>query len=98
MTITERRNNTDLTLYLEGRLDISSFKDFHASLTGRLDGIECLTIDMERLEYISSAGLRSLLINQKMMNKQGKMIVRNANKTVMKAFQVTGLQKILTIE
>ena len=98
MTITERRENTDLTLYLEGRLDTSTVKDFNAALADHLDGIECLVIDMEKLEYVSSAGLRSLLINQKIMSKQGKMVIRNANEVIMEIFRITGFLKILTIE
>lgn len=98
MTIIECKENTALTLYLEGCLDVSTVKEFNAALNGHLDGIECLTIDMEKLEYISSAGLRSLLINQKIMSKQGKMIIRNVNKTMMEVFQITGFEKILTIE
>lgn len=98
MTIKELRENADLTLYLEGRLDASTVKEFDAVLNGRLDGITRLVLDMEKLEHISSAGLRSLLINQKIMNKQGKMIIRNANETVMEVFQLIGFEKILTFE
>ena len=50
MTITERRENADLTLYLEGRLDTSTVKDFNAALADRLEGVKCLVIDVEKLE------------------------------------------------
>jgi len=50
------------------------------------------------LEYISSAGLRILLSAQKVMNKQGRMVIRNAKPEVKEIFEVTGFNDILTLE
>lgn len=55
-------------------------------------------MDLVDLEYLSSAGLRVFLTAQKIMNKQGEMIVRNANETISEIFEVTGFSDILTIE
>ena len=63
-----------------------------------MDDVTSLVIDMTALEYISSAGLRVLLSAQKIMNKQGKMTVKNVNETIMEIFEVTGFSDILTIE
>ena len=60
--------------------------------------MSALTLDFAALEYISSAGLRVLLSAQKVMNKQGKMVIRNANETILEVFEVTGFLDILTIE
>ena len=98
MTIKELRDNANLTLFLEGRLDSSTFKELNDVLNKDLSGVECLVIDLEKLEYVSSAGLRVLLISNKSMSKRGKMIIRNANEAVMEVFQLTGFHKILTIE
>lgn len=98
MTIKEHREGSNYTLYLEGQLDTTTVKQFDAVINGHLDGVTYLVIDVEKLEYISSAGLRSLLVNQKIMNKQGKMVIKNANETVREVFRITGFQKILTIE
>ena len=53
---------------------------------------------MEKLEYISSAGLRVLLAMQKLMNQQGEMMLQNVNEAVMEVFEVTGFSDILSIE
>ena len=57
-----------------------------------------LEFDLAALDYISSAGLRVLLAAQKVMNKQGNMVIRNANENLMEIFDVTGFVDILTIE
>ena len=54
--------------------------------------------DLAKLEYISSAGLRVLLAMQKLMNRQGVMLLRNVNEAVMEVFEVTGFSDILSIE
>ena len=61
-------------------------------------GIEKLILDFTALEYLSSAGLRVLLSEQKLMNKQGEMIIKNVNETINEIFEVTGFIDILTIE
>ena len=60
--------------------------------------MEKLVLDFTTLEYLSSAGLRVLLAAQKVMNKQGEMIIRNVNETINEIFEVTGFIDILTIE
>ena len=67
-------------------------------LKNSLEGVEALTFDLEKLDYISSAGLRVLLSAQKTMNNQGTMKVLHANEIVMEIFEVTGFSDILTIE
>ena len=63
-----------------------------------LDGKTELIMDMAKLEYISSAGLRVLLSAQKIMTKQGSMVIKNASDEVKEIFEVTGFSDILTIE
>ena len=69
-----------------------------AELKQSIEGITELVFDFEKLEYISSAGLRILLAAQKIMNKQGNMVVKNVNEIVAEVFEVTGFSDILTIE
>ena len=98
MTITEKRCGTELTLAIEGSLDTTSFKQLEQKLQTALDGVEFLVLDCKDLEYVSSAGLRAMLAAQKAMSKQGKMVVRGANESVMDTFVLTGFTKVLTIE
>lgn len=98
MDIRKTKEGTALTLELEGRLDTTTAPELEAELSGSLDGVTELTLDMEKLAYLSSAGLRVILGAQKRMNKQGKMTVRHVNETIMEIFEVTGFVDILNIE
>ena len=98
MTINKTKNETKLTVALEGRLDTTTAPELEAELKASLDGVTELTMDLANLDYISSAGLRVLLSAQKTMNKQGQMKVTGVSETIMEIFEVTGFSDILTIE
>ena len=97
LNIEKKTNGSELTVALTGRLDTTTAPELEAVLKDSLDGVTALTIDMEALEYISSAGLRVLLSAQKIMGKQGEMKVTHVNETIMEIFEVTGFSDILTI-
>ena len=97
MTIEKILNGAELTISLSGRLDTTTAPQLEAELKESLDGVEKLVLDFEGLVYLSSAGLRVLLATQKIMNKQGEMIVCHVNETIMEIFDVTGFNDILTI-
>ena len=98
MTIQQIKNEKALTVALEGRLDTMTAPELEAALKTALEGVEELTFDFEKLDYISSAGLRVLLAAQKTMNNQGSMKVKNANEIILEIFEVTGFSDILMIE
>ena len=98
MTIEKNLNEAELTLTLNGRLDTTTAPQLESELKDSLNGIEKLVLDFEKLDYLSSAGLRVLLSAQKIMNKQGSMVVRHVNETISEIFDVTGFSDILTIE
>ena len=98
MTINKINDDAALTIELAGRLDTVSAPQLEAELKKSISGIETLVFDFEKLEYLSSAGLRVLLASQKVMNRQGKMIIKNVNSTIMDIFEVTGFSDILTVE
>ena len=98
MTIDKKANGSELTISLIGRLDTTTAPQLEGELRASLPGVTELALDFTGLEYLSSAGLRVLLGAQKMMNKQGSMVVRNVNATIMEVFEITGFADILTIE
>ncbi len=98
MTIQKTQNEKTLTIALEGRLDTTTAPELEAVLNDALAGVEELTFDFEKLDYISSAGLRVLLAAQKTMNRQGSMKVIHANEMILEIFEVTGFADILTVE
>ena len=96
MNVDLTKNGTILTVALDGRLDTTT-----APLLEKLLGENCvdareLILDCERLAYISSAGLRVLLANQKKM--KGAMKLINVCELVMEVFEITGFADILVIE
>lgn len=98
MNIVKTESETTLNIALEGRLDTTTAPQLEAEFKSSLNGVEELNLDFEKLEYLSSAGLRVILAAQKTMNKQGKMVLRHVNETIMEVFEVTGFVDILTIE
>ena len=95
MNIQKTLSGAALTVALEGRLDTTTAPKLEEELR---DGITRLVFDVEKLKYISSAGLRVLLAMQKLMNQQGEMVLQNVNEAVMEVFEVTGFSDILRIE
>ncbi len=98
MNIQKNVNGTTLEVAVEGRLDTTTAPKLEEELRSIVVGITGLVFDFEKLEYISSAGLRVLLAMQKIMNKQGKMRLKNVDEMVMEVFEVTGFADILSIE
>ena len=98
MTINDIRNGDSLTVVLEGRLDTLSSPDLEAYLAKYYASITDLTFDLEKLEYMSSSGLRAILKAQKAMQDKGGVLIRHANKLVMGVFNVTGFDNILRFE
>ena len=97
MTINKAVNGSELVMTLTGRLDTTTAPQLDDEIK-TLDGIEKLIFDFKGLEYISSAGLRVLLSAQKIMNKQGSMVIKNVSEEISEIFEVTGFVDILTIE
>ena len=98
MTIEKIAEGNKLTIALSGRLDTTTAPKLETELKQNISGVEELVLDLAALEYLSSAGLRVLLSAQKVMNRQGHMVVRNVNEVIMEIFEVTGFVDVLTIE
>ena len=99
MTINKKAEGVRMTLTMDGRLDTITAPQLENELKVSLYGIKELILDMEKLEYISSAGLRVILMAQKQMEHQGgKLVVKNVDETIMEVFEITGFIDIIPIE
>ena len=98
MKIDQLKEGTTLTMKVSGRLDTMTAPQLENEITGHLDGITEFIMNFSDLEYISSAGLRVLLVTTKMMKGKGRFVIRNINETVREIFEVTGFLDILTVE
>lgn len=98
MTIDKKQDGNTLTLSLGGRLDTTTAPELEAVIQAIPADVAALILDLEALDYVSSAGLRVVLAAQKKMSKQGKMTLVHVQEGVMEVFDVTGFTSILTIE
>ena len=98
MKMMKSQTGSHLSIALEGRLDTMTAPELEKELKASLPSVSDLTMDLGKLEYISSAGLRVLLSAQKTMNRQGSMKLIHVNETILEIFEVTGFSEILTVE
>jgi anti-sigma B factor antagonist len=98
LNIQKQINGNEAIVFLEGRLDTTTAPELESDLKSFIDSITSLIFDFEKLEYISSAGLRVLLTAQKVMTRQGSMKLIHVKEDVNEIFEVTGFSDILTIE
>jgi anti-sigma B factor antagonist len=97
MKIEKNVDGSSTSFVLEGRLDTMTAPLLESEIQGKLEGVTDLEFDFAKLTYISSAGLRVLLSAQKIMNKQGKMLIKNVCDEIKEIFEVTGFSDILTV-
>ena len=98
MTAEITKNGSVLNIAVEGRIDTVTSPDLEKTILDNISEVEDMTIDLKGVDYISSAGLRVLLSTQKIMDKQGKLLIRGVGENVMEIFEVTGFVDIFDIE
>ena len=98
MTIEIKKNPTETVIEIAGRLDTITAPALDKTINEDIGDTQNLIIDVKRMEYISSAGLRVLLSAQKKMQKIGTMKLINICEAVMDVFEMTGFADIFTIE
>lgn len=100
MKITKSIKDNVWTINLEGRLDANASGDLEKELEGLEEQKDCdIVFDFEKLQYISSRGLRVLLKQQKSVNKNGTSLqVINASEAVKEVFEITGFSSIIDIQ
>lgn len=99
MTINKKSENGTLTLVLEGSLDTSTSLVFQETLIPAFDEAQDIVLDFTALEYMSSAGIRVLMIGQDTADEKGVgMTITGVSDEVMEIFEMTGLADEFTIE
>ena len=98
MIIEKTQENGKITLAVEGKLDTITAPQFHDALIPSIDEAGQIELDFAKLSYISSAGLRVLLMGQKTASAKGaSMILSCVSEEVMEILEITGFVDILTI-
>ena len=97
MSLKIEKKNAE-TLALEGRLDTQTAPELEAEISAMFPTVQTLTLDMEKLDYISSAGLRVILKTQKALEKKAGLKLTHVSNEVKEVFDITGFSDFLTIE
>ena len=95
MDINKNINGNEATFAIEGWLDTQASSQLEEAVNGLPDEVENLTMDLEKMEYISSSGIRQIVAAHKKMN--GKLTLKNVSAEAQDLFKMTGLDKRLNI-
>ena len=98
MEINKAQSGDTCTLTLIGRLDTVTSPKLQETLTETIASAAAVELDFAQVDYVSSAGLRVLLLGEKNAKASGKaMSLRNVSAEVMEVFEITGFSGILKI-
>ncbi|MBQ2221078.1 MAG: STAS domain-containing protein [Acidaminococcaceae bacterium] len=99
MEIRKEKNGNALILHLSGKLAIKEAQVLDQVVRTELSGITDLTLDMTEVPYISSAGLRVLIIAQNMMDEVGgTLTITHVSEMVGSVLELTGFSDFMKIE
>jgi anti-sigma B factor antagonist len=91
-------DGTKVTIEIEGKLSVATSPDLEAAVQGQSAEITDFDMDLTKLEYISSAGLRVLVSTEKLANQRGgKMRLLHPSEEVVEIFDMTGLADVFEI-
>jgi len=99
MTVNERMESDKIVLEVEGKVDRLTTQTLQDAILLALQKMSQLEIDFGGVSYISSAGLRALLMGQKTaQSKQGRMYLTKVTEPVQEIFNMTGFSNFLEIQ
>ena len=97
--ISTETTGTSITISIEGVLDSSTSPKLETVIENNLKDVKEVCFDLTKLEYMTSAGLRAILVAQQEMDRiDGYMVVKNVPDEVMVVFSATGFANLLNIE
>ena len=96
LNITTSSEDNAVVIFLDGRLDVNAAVEADRTFTEVLSQTDSVVLDLQKLEYVASAGLRAIKkLRFNLKQKGGSLLVRNANAEVMNIFEMTGIAAIL---
>ena len=96
LNITTSSEDNAVVIFLDGRLDVNAAVEADRTFTEVLSQTDSVVLDLQKLEYVASAGLRAIKkLRFNLKEKGGSLLVRNANAEVMNIFEMTGIAAIL---
>ena len=99
MEVKFNKQDSSLTVVISGNIDTVTAPELDAKLQENITGVKDLVLDFAAGDYISSAGLRVILMtNQLMEDVDGNMTVKNVNEDVRDVFEMTGFDSLLNLE
>ena len=99
MEVETKRQGDTLIAMTDGRIDGANAREFQTALDAAIDANECaVVLDMERLSYISSAGLRVILLTAKaLQGRNRKFAICSLSESIREVFEISGFDKIIPI-
>ena len=99
MEVKFNKQDSNLTVVISGNIDTVTAPELDAKLQENITGVKDLVLDFAAVDYISSAGLRVILMaNQQLEDADGTMTIKNANDDVRDVFEMTGFDSLLNLE
>ena len=98
MNIVKNLDGQKLEVVLEGQLDTKSAPELTKEISDDLSQVTEVVMDFARVEYVSSAGMRALMLARKTLGDRGTITVTNANDMVKEVFALTGFDRLLILK
>ena len=98
MQVEKQVKGDTLVMAISGRIDSVTSIELQNIVDNSLQGVAHLVLDLEKVEYVSSAGLRVILAAHKIMSRQGTMNLIKVPDFVREVFEITGFDSVLNIE
>ncbi len=98
MKVSMKKEDARLTIAVSGRLETRTAPALEKAMLPKLNDVREVVFDFEKLDYISSAGLRVVIVAMQTMRERGRVKVRSLKDEVREVFELTGLLNVLEVE